>query len=343
MNELLLRARYDGFTLDLAVEWSGPVLTLFGPSGSGKSTALEAIAGLRTEVAGRIVLGGRVLLDSARAIRLPPQARRVGWVPQDAALFPHLDVAHNVRFGAPRAADPGRMALALDVLGLEPLLERRVTGLSGGERQRVALARALVSGADVLLLDEPLASLDTGLRATALRFLQRLRDDVRVPMIHVTHDPREAHALGGIVALIRAGQRIDIGPPADVFARAQGLSLLEALGAENRFEVRASDAGRVRTAGGVELVVGTPVGDHVAVRAEDLLVATGALSGISARNQLRGTVIALEPLDAFVYVRIQVAGDVWVTRVTSASAAELALVPGRIVWLILKASAIHGV
>ncbi len=161
-NQLELRCRAGDFALDFEAEWDPPAAALFGPSGSGKSTILEIIAGVRRGASGRVVLDGRTILDTERGIEPAARDRWIGWVPQDASLFPHLTVRENVRFGLSRGGPEGerRLAASVALLELEPLLERPAVALSGGERQRAAVARAIASGARVLLLDEPLASLD---------------------------------------------------------------------------------------------------------------------------------------------------------------------------------------
>jgi molybdate transport system ATP-binding protein len=185
---------------------------VFGPSGSGKTTCLEAVAGLGTPARGRIAVGGRTLFDCARRIDLPPRQRGVGYVPQDALLFPHMDVERNVLYGAPRAS-PGGYSLAqvMEVLEAAPLLDRPVAGLSGGERQRIALARALVSSPDLLLLDEPLASVDLPLRRRIVAALGRIRDELGVPAIYVTHDAAELRSIADHVLVLEGGRVVASG------------------------------------------------------------------------------------------------------------------------------------
>jgi molybdate transport system ATP-binding protein len=185
-------------TLDVTFELSGGTTALYGPSGSGKTTLLELIAGLRRPASGRIELNGRVVFD--RNVFVPPRLRRVGYVPQDDALFPHLSVAQNVFYGASE-----RRHEVLDVLELGPLLERSVRRLSGGERKRVALARALLSNPEVLLLDEPLAGVDLALRDRVLEYLVRVLREVRVPALYVTHHLDEVRALCDDMVVLERG------------------------------------------------------------------------------------------------------------------------------------------
>lgn len=173
-------------TLEVDVAMRARTTAVYGPSGSGKTSLLEAIAGLRMPAAGTIALRGRIVDD------LPPRARRVGYVPQDDALFPHLSVRRNIFYGAPDAADARHV---VDVLEIGQLLDRGVKLLSGGERKRVALARALLSDPEVLLLDEPLAGVDMELRARVLAYLVRVRDEFPIPMLYVTHQRDEVNAI----------------------------------------------------------------------------------------------------------------------------------------------------
>jgi molybdate transport system ATP-binding protein len=189
------------FTLDVTVDFSPGTTALYGPSGAGKTTLLELIAGIRRPRSGRIELDGRVMCDGATFV--PPRHRRVGYVPQDDALFPHLSVRDNVFYGGDANGDD-----VIAVLEIGPLLERGVGKLSGGERKRVALARALLTRPDLLLLDEPLAGVDLALRDRVLEYLIRIRDELPVPTIYVTHHLQEAEAIcDGMVVLERGRVR----------------------------------------------------------------------------------------------------------------------------------------
>ena len=244
-----IRLRAGAFTLELHETTAARTVAVFGPSGSGKTTTLDAVAGLCRPDAGVIRVGGHVLFDSRRGIDVPAHARKIGYVPQDLALFPHLDVRRNVLYGARgRAADgnprPGGLrrrgtaavsvaphgahasagilaphgahAPVLELLEIDTLLSRSVDGLSGGERQRVALARALMTEPDLLLLDEPLTALDLGLRDRVLPYLERVRDEIGTPMIYVSHVADEVRRVADWAIVLEAGRAVRSGAPADV-------------------------------------------------------------------------------------------------------------------------------
>jgi molybdate transport system ATP-binding protein len=204
------------FALEVHERLDGRVTALLGPSGSGKTTALDAIAGLRIPRTGRIVLGTRTLFASDTRVNLPPQARHVGYLTQDVALFPHMNVRRNVLYGR----RPGQK-LALEtvtrMLEISSLLDRPVARLSGGERQRVALARALMSAPELMLLDEPLAAVDVDLRHRILPYLERVRDELAVPIVYVTHARDEVLRLADRVVLLERGRVKAAGDPGAVF------------------------------------------------------------------------------------------------------------------------------
>jgi molybdate transport system ATP-binding protein len=341
--------RLAPFPLRVRARLGASVTAVMGPSGAGKTSLLEAIAGLR-RVEGRIAVGESVFHDDAGGVRLPPEKRRVGYVPQDAGLFPHLTAGANVRFGARAAA--ARVDAAIEVLAIGPLLDRHPHSLSGGEKQRVALARALATDPLVLLLDEPLAALDVGLRERIVPYLLRVREEWRAPMLYVTHNVGEALALAGEVLLLERGEVRAQGPPADLLA-APALASPEGL--ENLLRGRVTsvdDAGgvlRVEVEGGATVVStwspGRREGDAVtlAVRAEDVLIASEEPRGLSARNVYEARVTSAERNGPDVLVRCALGpgSSPWLVRVTPAAADALGLAPGRPVWLAVKSHSVR--
>jgi len=204
------------FRVDVRDRSETRALALFGPSGSGKTTIVESIAGLRTPARGTIAIGDRVLFSRERHVDLPPRERRVGYVPQDVLLFPHMDVRRNIRYGVRDPRSETRAPLIVELLELEALMDRQVTSLSGGERQRVALARALMSNPDVLLLDEPMAAIDLPRREKILAALLRIRDDLRVPLVYVAHSPEEIKRVADRVLVLDQGKVTAHGAPGEV-------------------------------------------------------------------------------------------------------------------------------
>ena len=205
-----------GFRLELADEAQVEVMGLFGPSGSGKTSLLEVIAGLRRPSRGRIVVGDETLLDTSHGLDRPPHQRRVGYVPQDGALFPHLDVRRNVIYGASRSdsqlqSPNSRLDHISATLDIAQLMGRHVRELSGGERQRVAIARALMSSPRILLLDEPLTGVDRNRRERILPYLLRIRRDLHVPLVYVTHDARELAEIADRVLRLEDGRLVAAG------------------------------------------------------------------------------------------------------------------------------------
>ncbi len=231
--------RLGSFSCEASLEARDEIVVLFGHSGAGKSVTLQAIAGLLKPERGRITIDGRAVYDSARAVDLPPQARSIGYVVQDLALFPHMTVAQNVAFGMPREGPTPRrerVARLLAALRLEGLEERRPRSLSGGQQQRVALARALGREARLLLLDEPFSALDDSLRAEFRRELLRLRAELGLTIVFVTHDLREAHLLADRLAVFDAGRVLQFGQREDVFRRPASRRVAELTGVANIFE-----------------------------------------------------------------------------------------------------------
>jgi molybdate transport system ATP-binding protein len=193
------------FTLEMSTRLDAPITALFGPSGSGKTTTLDAIAGLRTPGRGTIAVNDRILFSSESRLNLPPHQRHVGYMPQDVALFPHMNVRKNLLYGRHPGVSP-ELDRVVGMLEIDRLVDRQVNDLSGGERQRVALGRALMSGPSLLLQDEPLAAVDVPLRRRILPYLQRVRDALKIPILYVSHDREEVDELADAIVHLDGGR-----------------------------------------------------------------------------------------------------------------------------------------
>lgn len=343
-----------GLTVSAALRLDGgaPVTVLFGPSGSGKSTLLRCLAGLAAPDHGRILFGDETWFDSERGIDLPPQARRLGYVAQEDALFPHLTVEENVRYGlrASGALARGRTDEVLRLVGLGALAARRPHELSGGERQRIALARALAPNPRLLLLDEPLASLDAPTRESLRASLRPLLTAAAIPTVFVTHDRLEALALGDRLAVMIGGRLRQVGPVPEVVSRPADAEVARAVGVETVLPARVTN----RSSGLLHLdAAGTPLtavdggGDLPAevwacIRAEEVVLEREARAITSARNRFAARVVSLTPEGPLVRVALD-AGFPLAALVTLSAAAELSLAPGQAVLAVVKAQAVHVV
>jgi len=219
--ELDIQLTQGTFRLDVTATFNGKATAIFGPSGSGKTTTLDAIAGLRAPDRGVIRIDGRALFSSRERVNLPSHQRRVGYVPQDVALFPHMNVRLNLLYGRHPGTSPP-LERVVSMLEIESLVDREVGALSGGERQRIALGRALMSGPSLLLLDEPLAAVDVPLRRRILPYLQRVRDELHLPLVYVSHDREEVQRLADYVLVLEAGRVAAAGSPATLLGSNPG-------------------------------------------------------------------------------------------------------------------------
>ena len=361
--------------LDAAFNAPAGFTILFGASGAGKTTLLNCIAGIAHPDAGRIVADGRVLFDAEQRLCLPIEQRRVGYVLQDLALFPHLTAGQNIAYGLAhldRREQRSRSAEILASFRIEHLRDRRPAHISGGERQRVALARALVTEPCVLLLDEPLAALDLPTKSRILDDLRAWNAAHRVPILYVTHSREEVFALGERVLIMEHGRIIAQGTPHEVMAAPRLETVAQLAGFENIFDAvveavhedRGTMTCRLMTcrlmtcrlttdkhaeSSAVSLetpLVRAPAGTRlrIGIRAGDVLLATAEPREISARNIIRGRVAAVEQRDVIILARVDCGPDPSVqiaVQLTLAARDSLRLSEGREVWLVIKTHSCH--
>ena len=326
------------------------VLALFGRSGAGKTTLVNILAGLAKPDRGRIAFAGQRLFDSTAGIDLPPERRRIGYVFQEGRLFPHLDVRRNLLYGWQRApqSEPGfRLETILELLGIGQLLRRRPANLSGGEKQRVAIGRALLSKPRLLLLDEPLAALDAERKAEILPFIERLRDELQLPIVYVSHDSGEILRLADHVLILEQGRIAAAGGVAEVFGSPalQRLVGEEDAGAVLEARVASHDddfnLSRLAIKGGVLVVprVAAAPGAtlRLRIRARDVSIALERPRQISILNVIPARVRAIHPTEgAHVDVELDAGSALW-ARITARSARDLGLSEGRGVYAMVKA------
>lgn len=348
--DLSIRHRQGEFALDATLVSDGRLTALFGPSGSGKTSLVNMIAGLVRPQAGHVRIDGETLLDTERGIDVPKHRRRIGYIFQEARLFPHLSVRQNLLFGhwfAPRSSRRSSdLATVLDLLGIAHLLKRTPAALSGGERQRVAIGRALLSHPRLLLMDEPLAALDEPRKNEILPYIERLRDEAGIPIVYVSHSVSEVARLATTVALVEGGRVRVCGPTAAVLARsdlsADGImlgpsALLDAT------VVRRDDAYGLVTAqtpaGPFQFARPTArTGDRLTLRivASEVMLSLERPSGISALNIVGGRIETIDPVGAVVDVGIVCGQARLIARITAKSRAALGLVPGLEVFAVIK-------
>jgi molybdate transport system ATP-binding protein len=333
----------------LGARFSAPpgLTALFGRSGSGKTTLVDIVGGLIRPDRGKVAVDGKVLVDTERGLFIPKHRRRIGYVFQDSRLFPHLSVRRNLLYGRWFTQDngdgtPADLGSVVKLLGIEQLLERRPASLSGGEKQRVAIGRALLAHPRLLLMDEPLASLDEARRAEILPYIERLRDEAGVPILYVSHSVAEVARLATTVVILTDGKVTATGPVADILSQADsgdGGSVLDATVARHdeafQLSVLASAAGQLQVPR-----LSAPVGAHVRayIRARDVMLSLERPQGISALNVLTGRVASIVPAanGAQADVRLDCNGALLTARLTAKSVQGLGLAPGRPVHAVIK-------
>jgi len=350
MLSLDIERALGDFRLAVAFEAGDGVTALFGRSGAGKTSVVNAIAGILRPDRGRIDLNGETMFDAARGIDVPTPKRRVGYVFQEGRLFPHLSVRQNLNYAGlfSRGMPAREFDRVVELLGLRDLLDRRPGNLSGGEKQRVAIGRALLSSPRLLLLDEPLASLDAHRKNEVLQYVELIRDEVKVPIVYVSHAVEEVVRIADTVVLMSAGGVLAVGPAEDVMGRSdlrpgegtfEGGAVIDAKVVEQDIEhdlaVLAFDGGTL-TATNVDALIGEPV--RVRIRARDVSIALERPQRISIQNVLEGKVAALgAERSGIVDVTIAVGPTVLRSRITARAAKQLDLVPGLEVYALVKA------
>lgn len=356
-----VRKRRGDFSLEAAFEAAAPGVTaLFGRSGCGKSTLISLIAGLLAPNEGQITLGDEVLVDRAKGVAVDARHRRIGVVFQDARLFPHLDVLGNLRYGARRVPRGATIHHGEDeviaLLGLESLVARRPHQLSGGEKQRVAIGRALLSQPRLLLMDEPLASLDLARREEVFPYLEKLRDQFSVPIVYVSHQFEEVLRLATHVVLLDGGRVVADGDIATVSrdARLRAIVGADAVGAVLHGEVRRTDPSGLAWLGVGDAEIAVEAGPAQVVRAgrhlqiqvlaRDVIVATEPPRGLSVRNVVPARIRSLTPDGGrAVLVELEIGhAATLLARITERASEELALEPGLHVWALVKAVSLRG-
>lgn len=357
MLEVGIQKQFKGFNLDVSFTTNASVTALFGRSGAGKSTILNLIAGLSKPDNGSINLDGLTLFDSVSGVNLAAHKRGLGMVFQDARLFPHYDVKANLSYANWAGGRDANLEFSrvVELLGLTQLLDRKPQNLSGGEKQRVAIGRALLSNPQLLLLDEPLASLDIERKQTLLRFLKAIRDEFKIPMVLVSHDPMDVHQLAENLVLIDQGKVIEQGGVREVFARH---SMQDMLGERNQSAIiEAQVSGYEQDYGLTILSVGSVAEDvsirlyleskvakgslRLLVHARDVALSLSKPIGTSLQNCLPAIIYDISVSDdAHMMIRCDVAGQVLFSRITQKSCDELRLEPGKQVFALIKSVAL---
>jgi molybdate transport system ATP-binding protein len=351
MLKVIVARKLPAFELDVEFASDSGITALFGRSGSGKTTLVNAIAGLVSPDRGTIEVNGECLFDSARGIDVPVERRRVGYVFQEGRLFPHLTVRGNLNYGYELVRTAERhvtLDKVVDLLGLGHLLERRPANLSGGEKQRVAIGRALLANPRVLLMDEPLASLDQLRKAEILQYIERLHDEIRIPIIYVTHSVEEIVRLADTVVLMAAGKVIAAGKTREVMGRPElrahtgifeGGTVIDAkvVAHDLQYDLSVLEfAGGLLSVPGVDALAGESI--RVRIRARDVSLALTRPVDISVSNVMQGRIVAINPEQgASANVRVDIGGTILTARVTRHSVERLRLAPGGEVYALIKA------
>lgn len=354
MIDIDLKRTQGEFNLQIKCTIDSDVTGLFGPSGAGKSTLLAMIAGLIKPTEGHILIDGECLFDSKRQINKPLHRRHIGMVFQDSRLFPHLNVRDNLYYGYKLLAEKDRLITftqIVDLLEIDHLLTQKPHQLSGGEKQRVALGRALLTSPRLLLLDEPLASLDVRLKQQILPFLRRVKNEIQLPIIYVSHVIDEILWLTSQVMMIEQGKLLALGDFYSVIRQPNVLAMASELGLNNVYQVSVvanyPDDGYTSIKLGTQIVaiplVTTSIGDKLAITiaASTVALALSPIEQVTIQNQLAGTVIAIQQIDYRVLVTVDIGENHLIAEITLNGMRSINLEVGKKVFCLIKAQAIH--
>jgi molybdate transport system ATP-binding protein len=358
MLDIDLSLKRGEFNTKLKCQFAAPVTGLFGASGAGKSTLLGMLAGLIKPDSGRVAIDNQVLFDSARGINKPIYERRIGLVFQDSHLFPHLNVWHNLNYGfnllpvVDRQFNPNQI---IDLLEIGHLLNHKPHQLSGGEKQRVALGRTLLASPRLLLLDEPLASLDTRLKSQILPFLRRIKEEIKIPMLYVSHAIDEILSLTSQIAIIEHGNLLAYGNFHEIIHQDNLHNIAHSLGLEN--VIYANVSKHELTYGFTELKQGNQTitmpliaansgtSVTISIAASNVALSLSQLKHVTIQNQLQGVVTEIKQIGYRILVTVDIGESLIVAEVTTKALQSLGIVVGSKVYCLIKAQAIrkHGV
>ena len=346
--KLNFRKSLGSFTLRVNCTLATKVSAFLGVSGSGKSTLLNCVSGTLTPDEGEIAFGDEILYASAAKINVPPEKRRFGYVFQEGYLFPHLTVAQNIRYGQP---NPRKSSDAIGVLEISELLQRYPNELSGGQRQRVAIARALAMEPRMLLMDEPLAALDTALKDRIIPYLHHVKEVFEIPILYITHVFSEAMALADEAFLIADGEIMASGEPHRLLTAPSAMPIAQMTGVENILFLPVTDSNKARGLTALEIgsqslripYIDVEVGEvvPVAIRAEDIIISLDPDISVSARNILPGKVQYLDVKSERTWLSILVEWHHLAVKITHEARDQLQLREGSEVYCVIKASAIN--
>jgi molybdate transport system ATP-binding protein len=351
--EIDVRHRLENFSLDARFSVDRGTVALFGASGAGKTTLVNAVAGLLRPDRGRVVIEGTTLLDTEAGIDVPPHRRRIGYIFQDGRLFPHLTVRRNLSYAGwftSRGIAAGAAERVVDMLGIGHILDRYPLGLSGGEKQRVAIGRALLADPRLVLMDEPLSSLDEQRKQEILPYIEKLRDETGVPIILVSHSVSEVARLATSVVLLSEGRVRAVGTPSQVLQNVEVTKLTGSPLDRSVIEARithhddAADVTTLASAAGTWLVrrIDAPLDDTVRIVVDptDVILAKELPRAVSALNCFSGRITGLRDRGPLLDVDVDCGGDLITSRITRFSAQRLGLSEGETIHILIKAVAL---